>query len=345
MKKDKFGFGLVGCGLISTFHANAIQHSSRMELISVTDFIAEKAEKTAAQYGCKVESFDEMLKNPDIDIINVLTPNAQHFELVMKAAEAKKHVLVEKPPEMVLAKVDQMIQAKIDNKVKIGVVTQCRFRKAIEAVKSAIDESRFGKIVYASAYMKWYRSKDYYFLADWRHSKEQGAGVTIQQAFHYLDLLLYLTGDLKRVYATMTNLFHPEVKVEDTVQAFLEFKNGAVGSLEATTACYPGTDIRIEICGEDGLAVVKGEKIDEWKFKNELPVDDEIRKIGEQGLQTGATGPAALDFMEHENLFEDFLDAIINDREPRVSLEQGRRTLEAALNIYKSAEEDKWINI
>jgi UDP-N-acetyl-2-amino-2-deoxyglucuronate dehydrogenase len=345
MNKNKFGFGIVGCGLISAFHAKAIHHSQRMELVSVTDFIAEKANKTATEYECKVESFEEMLKNPEIDIINVLTPNAQHLELVLKAAEAKKHVLVEKPPEMVLEKVDQMIKAKNTHGVKIGVVLQCRFRKAIDAMKDAIDNSRFGKIVYASAYMKWFRSKDYYFLADWRHSKEQGAGVTIQQAFHYLDLLLYLTGDLKRINAKMTNLYHPEVKVEDTVQAFLEFTNGAVGSLEASTACYPGTDLRIEICGEDGLAVMKGEKIEEWKFKNELPIDEDIRKIGIQSTQTGATGPADLDFMEHENLFEDFIDAIINNREPRVSLEEGRRTLEAALNIYKSAEEEKWINV
>jgi predicted dehydrogenase len=345
MKNKNFGFGLVGCGLIADFHAKAIRHSNRMKLISVCDINKERAEKIASDYNSKIQSFEEMLVNPDIDIINVLTPNAQHYEFVIKACEAKKHVLIEKPPEMSLDKVDGMIEYRDKNNVKVGVVLQCRFRKAIEAIKSAIVHNRFGKILCSSAYMKWYRSQDYYYMDNWRHLKEQGAGVTIQQAFHYLDLLIYLTGDVSRVYSKMLNVAHPEVDLEDTVQSLLEFKNGAIGSLEATTACYPGIEIRIEISGENGLAVMKGEKIEEWKFKDELPIDSEIRKTGTQSSQTAATGAAAFSFMEHYYLIEDFIDAIINNRQPRVTLEDGRRTLEVALGSYKSDEVGKWVDL
>lgn len=345
MKNGKYGFGLVGCGLISVFHANAIQHSNRMELISVTDLDENRAKKVADEFGCKVVTFDEMLKDPAIDVVNVLTPNAFHSDFVIKAAEAKKHVIVEKPPEMVIEKVDKMIEAGKRNNVKIAVNLQCRFRKAIEAIKEAYDDGRFGKILYSSAYMKWFRATGYYKMDAWRSLKEQGAGVTIQQAFHYLDLIIYLTGGVDKVYAKMLNIAHPGVELEDTVQAFIEFKNGAVGSLEATTACYPGMDIRIEICGENGFAVMKGDRIDEWKFRDELPKDAEIRKIGDPTAQTASSGAAALSYIEHNYLFEDFIDAIIENRNPRVTLEEGKRTLEVALKLYESADKNQWLSI
>jgi UDP-N-acetyl-2-amino-2-deoxyglucuronate dehydrogenase len=345
MKNGKYGFGLVGCGLISVFHAKAVKHSKRMELISVTDLDANRAKKIADEFGCKVVTFEEMLSDPNIDIVNVLTPNAFHSDFVIKAAEAKKHVIVEKPPEMDLGKVDKMIQAGSINNVKIAVSLQCRFRKVVEAIKKAYDDGRFGKILYSSAYMKWFRATEYYKMDAWRSLKAQGAGVTIQQAFHYLDLIIHITGDVNKVYAKMINIAHPGVELEDTVQAFIEFKNGAVGSLEATTACYPGIDIRIEICGENGFAVMKGDRIDEWKFRDELPEDSEIRKIGDPNAQTASSGAAALSFIEHNYLFEDFIDAIINDRDPRVTLEEGKRTLEVALKLYESADKKQWVNI
>jgi UDP-N-acetyl-2-amino-2-deoxyglucuronate dehydrogenase len=341
----KYGFGLVGCGLISVFHAKAVQYSKRMELISVTDLDANRAKKIADEFGCKVVTFEEMLKDPDIDIINVLTPNAYHSDFVIRAAEAKKHVIVEKPPEMMLEKVDKMIAAGKNNNVKIAVSLQCRFRKAIEAIKKAYDDGRFGKILYSSAYMKWFRATEYYKMDAWRSLKEQGAGVTIQQAFHYLDLIIYITGDVNKVYAKMQNIAHPGVELEDTVQAFIEYKNGAVGSLEATTACYPGIDIRIEICGENGFAVMKGDRIEEWKFRDELSEDSDIRKIGDPSAQTASSGAAALSFIEHNYLFEDFIDSIIENRDPRVTLEEGKRTLEVALKLYESAEKKEWIKI
>ena len=261
MKNGKYGFGLVGCGLISVFHAKAIQHSERMELLSVADLDQSRAKKIADEFGCKVVTFEDMLKDEEVDVINVLTPNAYHSDFVIKAAEAKKHVIVEKPPEMILSKVDQMIEAGKSNNVKIAVSLQCRFRKAIEAIKKAYNDGRFGKILYSSAYMKWFRPAEYYKMDAWRSLKEQGAGVTIQQAFHYLDLIIHITGDVDRVYSKMLNIAHPGVELEDTVQSLIEFKNGAIGTLEATTACYPGIDIRIEICGENGFAVMKGDQI------------------------------------------------------------------------------------
>lgn len=343
MESKAFGFGLVGAGLVSQFHGKAIKDSKEMRLVSCYDLVTSRAEKFAAEYGCRVESFEDMLRNPEIDIINVLTPNAYHADFVIRAAEARKHVLVEKPPEMTLEKTDEMIEACRNNEVKFGVILQCRFRKAIEAIKGAIDEGRFGKLLHASAYMKWFRSEEYYFSDPWRKYKGEGAGVTIQHAFHYIDLLHHLIGNIESLYAKMSNIAHPKVDLEDTVIALFRFKNGAQGVLEASTAFYPGSDIRIEINGTDGLSVMKGDRIEEWKFRVEKPGDEDIRKIGGVVGTTGAGGAAALLHHEHRCLFEDFIDAVKNNRNPRVTGEEGRGTLATALAMYESAEKDGWV--
>jgi predicted dehydrogenase len=345
MESKTYGFGMVGTGLVSQFHGRAIKDSEVMRLVACYDAIDSKAEKFAAQYSCGVESFEDMLKNPEIDIIDVLTPNAYHADFVIRAAAAKKHVMVEKPPEMTLEKTDRMIETCRNNGVKFGVILQCRFRKAIEAMKNAIIEGRFGKLLHASAYMKWFRSEDYYFSDPWRKYRAEGAGVTIQHAFHYLDLLHHLMGGVERLYAKMSNKAHPKVDLEDTLIGIFKFRNGAQGVLEASTAFYPGSDVRVEINGSNGLAVMKGDRIEEWKFKDEKPGDEEIRRIGGSSGTTGAGGAAALLHFEHLGLFEDFVDAIRSNRNPRVTGEEGRRTLATALAMYESAEIDDWVDI
>jgi predicted dehydrogenase len=176
----------------------------------------------------------------------------------------------------------------------------------------------------------------------WRRS---GAGVTIQQAFHYIDLLQYLVGPVKRVRAHMTNLAHPAIPVEDTVLAFVTYQNGAQGVVEASTALWPGTDIRIEVNGENGTAIMVGERMDTWKFKDDRPEDDEIRHYGSAAVATGSTGAAALGFHDHQAVIEDMVRAIARGREPMITLSSVRPTLEWALAMYQSAKQDAAVNL
>ncbi|HHW10262.1 MAG TPA: Gfo/Idh/MocA family oxidoreductase [Firmicutes bacterium] len=335
---DKVRFGLIGCGLISDFHGKAINASRGGVLVAAADMRAERAEACVQKYGGRAMTIDELLASPDIDVINVCTPNAYHGEYVIKAAEAGKHVLVEKPPELTLEKVDAMIAACQKAGVKLGVVLNVRTRTAIQAIKKAIDEGRFGKILAADAYMKWYRSTEYYFMDDWRSSRAAGAGVIIQHAFHYFDLLQYLAGPVEKVMAKTLNLAHPQVQLEDTAAAFFTYKSGAFGLLQASTALYPGTDIRIEINGENGTAIMVGERIDTWKFKEERPEDAEIRKIGSAAQATAAGGAADFGVEEHTRIINDMIEAVREDREPFVSAASARHTLAIALAMYESAD-------
>ena len=332
------GFGLLGAGLIAPFHAKSIQAAAGCELIAVADLDVARAKKIANQFNCKAcGTLDEMLSDDRIDAINILTPNHLHCEATIAAAKAGKHVLVEKPPAMSLKETDAMIDACQSARVKLGIVLQCRVRKPIRAMRKAIDAGRFGTLIQADAYMKWYRTEEYYLSDDWRGSRKSGAGVTIQHAFHYIDLLQYLMGPARRVLGRMSNRAHPQVELEDTLNAIIDFENGAQGVVVASTAMFPGTDIRIEVSGTNGTAVMVGEHMETWQFRDEQSADQEIRNVGRESVSTAASGPADFDFADHQVIIEDLAAAIGEDRDPIVSAQSARQTLHIALAMYKSA--------
>jgi predicted dehydrogenase len=323
MSDARIGFGLLGAGLIAPFHARAIQASADCRLVAAADMDATRLGKLTEQFGCRgYASLEAMLADPEVQVVNVLTPNHLHHDAVVAAAKAGRHVLVEKPPAMSLAEVRGMIAAGRQAGVKIGVVLQCRTRKAVQAMRRALAEGRFGKLFHADAYMKWFRSTEYYRMDAWRMSRRSGAGVTIQ-------------------HTRMNNLAHPGIELEDTLLSFVDFQGGAQGVVQASTALWPGTDLRIELNGENGTAVMVGERIETWKFRDERPEDAEIRKIGSAAVQTGATGAADLGFADHQAVIEDMVCAIRTNSEPVITLASVLPTLEWALAMYQSAKEGR----
>lgn len=340
------GFGILGAGLIAPFHAKAVRDTKGGKLVAICDMAKERADKLAGEFQTKVYySLDDMLQDPEIDVVNVALPNHLHHDAVLKCAAAGKHVLTEKPPAMSLAETDSMIAACQKAGVKFGCTVQCRIRKSIQAMKQAIDRGRFGKIHHADTIMKWFRSTDYYKSDAWRMSRKSGAGVTVQQAFHYIDLLQYLVGPARQVQARMTNLAHPGIALEDTTLAFVDFACGAQGVVEASTALWPGTDVRIEINGENGTAIMAGEKMVTWKFRDEQPGDAEVRTYGSASQSTGATGAADLGHADHMVVVQDMVDAIKENREVVIPVSSVRPTLEIVLAMYASAARSQIVTL
>jgi predicted dehydrogenase len=229
--------------------------------------------------------------------------------------------------------------------VHLGAVLQCRVRKPIQLIREAIETGRFGRILQADAYMKFYRDQHYYHSDPWRSSRRSGAGVTIQHAFHYIDLLQYLVGPATRVAARMTNLAHRDVDLEDTLHAFVDFGCGASGVVVASTAMFPGTDIRIEINGENGTAIMIGEHIETWKFREEVPGDEVVRAMNRDTHQTAASGPAAFGFADHQVVIERMAEAVLTGTHPAITVEEVRPTLEMALAMYQSAAHGGWVSL
>ncbi|MFB3827249.1 MAG: Gfo/Idh/MocA family protein [Bryobacteraceae bacterium] len=342
----KVGFGLLGTGLIAPFHARAIQSSEKCRLVAAADSNPARLAEFTARYGCRgYATAEELIADPEVQVVNVLTPNHLHVEAVTAAAAAGRHVLVEKPPAMSMAEVRAMMAAGEAGGVKIGVVLQCRTRKAVQAIRQAVASGRFGRLYHADAYMKWFRSADYYRMDAWRASRRSGAGVTVQQAFHYIDLLQYLAGPVRRVQARMNNLAHPGVELEDTLLAFVDYAGGAQGVVQASTALWPGTDIRIEINGENGTAIMCGERMDTWKFRDERPEDAEIRQYGSAAAATGATGAADLGHQDHQAVIEDMVRAMESGGEPMIPLGSTLPALEWALAMYQSAKEGRAVEL
>jgi UDP-N-acetyl-2-amino-2-deoxyglucuronate dehydrogenase len=340
------GFGIVGAGLVAPFHLHAINDARGGDAIGIFDIAGGKAAQVAEKFGIKVfSSLQEMLDNEHVHVVCVATPNHLHRNAVIQAATAGKHVLTEKPPAMSLKETDEMIDFCKNANVKFGCFVQCRVRKAIQAMKSAVDSGRFGKLLHADAYMKWFRPQEYYSSEGWRGQRKCGSGVTVAQGFHYIDLLQYLVGHANTVDATMTNIGHPGINLEDEVLAQIEYRCGAKGIVQLSTALWPGTDVRIELHGTNGSAVMIGERIQTWQFRDERPEDEQIRTIGNSSQATGAGGAADFGHRDHMVVVQDMIDCITSGGDVVIPVASVRPTLEIVLAMYESAKHKRPVTL
>lgn len=343
------GFGIVGCGMIAGFHAKAINEIEGAHLVACQSRRLEAAEGFAADHGGKAYAeLSDMLADPSIDVITVCTPSGAHLDPAVAAAKAKKHVIVEKPLEVTTERCDKIIEACQQNEVTLSTIFPSRFHDSSILLKNAVDEGRFGTLTLGDAYVKWFRTQEYYDSGQWRGTWElDGGGALMNQAIHSVDLLLWLMGDVAEVSAQAATLAHERIEVEDVVTASLKFKNGALGVIEATTAAFPGMLKKIEIHGNQGSAVIEEEDIKTWQFAQEKPDDQAIIEKYASMTETGggAADPAAIGHAAHAKQFADVVNAINNKSALKIDGAEGRRSVEVILAIYEAAKTGKRVSI
>ena len=336
------GFGIIGCGMISNFHSKALADIRGAKLSACFDVFPGAAERLAKATGCRAyNDLDAMLADPEVDIVTICTPSGAHLEPAVAAAKAGKHVIVEKPLEVTLRRCDQIIDACRRAGVVLATIFPSRFHESAQLIKKAIDSGRFGRLTIGDAYVKWFRTQEYYDSGDWRGTwKLDGGGALMNQAIHSVDLLAWLMGSVEEISARTATLAHQRIEVEDVAMATLRFGNGALGVIEATTAAYPGSLKRIEIHGSDGSAVLEEENITVWEFVRRRRSDVALleRMRGKTTTGGGAADPAAIGHHGHALLFKDVLTAIKKGTQPLVDGTEGRRSVEIILAIYKAAE-------
>lgn len=336
------GIGIVGCGMIANFHARAIKDAKGVHLVGCADRRTELAAKFGEEQNCRgFESVEAMLAAPEIDIVSICTPSGAHMDPAVAAAAAGKHVIVEKPLEITTERCDQIIDACEKNGVRLVVTFQSRFHESSKLMKEAVDAGRFGTVTMGDAYVKWFRSQEYYDSGAWRGTwKLDGGGALMNQAIHSVDLLLWFMGPVEEISAMMGTMTHERIEVEDVVVANLKFKSGALGVIEATTTAYPGALKRIEISGNEGSAVLEEEDIKQWEFANETAEDEAIRKrmAGKTETGGGAADPSAISHHGHTMLFEEAVAAINENRPSVLDGHEGRRSVEVICAIYESAK-------
>lgn len=337
-----FGFGIVGCGMISRFHARAIADVRDARLIGCYNRTPDKARQLAEQTGSEwFERLDDLLSDSRIDVVIVATPSGAHMEPAVAAAEAGKHVIVEKPLEITLRRCDQIIQACHKHNVVCSTIFPSRFHESARLMKKAVDGGRFGRLTLGDAYVKWYRPQSYYDSGAWRGTWElDGGGALMNQAIHSVDLLAWLMGPVAEVTAHCATLAHERIEVEDVVVATLRFASGALGVMEATTAAYPGYLKRIELHGSEGSAVLEEEDLKVWDFARLRKSDQALRQRMQGRTQTGggASDPAAIGHHGHAAQLRDVLQAIKKGTPPLIDGPEGRRSVEIILAVYQSAQ-------
>lgn len=343
------GFGIIGCGMIAGFHAKAIADIPGAKLVGCQNRRIESAERLANEWGAVAyEDLDEMLANPKIDVVTICTPSGAHMEPAIAAAKAGKHLIVEKPLEITLKRCDKIIAACEENDVVVSTIFPSRFHKASQLVKKAIDKGRFGTLTLGDAYVKWFRTQEYYDSGQWRGTWAlDGGGALMNQAIHSVDLLTWLMGPITEIRAVTATLAHKRIEVEDVAIASLRFANGALGTIEATTAAFPGMLKKIEIHGSEGSAVIEEEDIKVWDFSKQTAADKKIIKEFESVTETGggAADPTAIGHQAHTKQFKDVLKAIKTGGPMMVDGPEGRRSVEVILGVYKAAETGKTVTL
>lgn len=344
-----FGFGIVGCGMIANFHARAIADIRNAKLVGCYDAIPAAAEKFAAAQEIQAyRKLDDLLANPEVQVVTICTPSGAHMDPAVAAAKAGKHVLVEKPLEITLKKCDRIIDACEKAGVRCGTIMPSRFSPANIALKDALSEGRFGKLTLGDTYVKWWRSQEYYDQGGWRGTWAlDGGGAYMNQAIHNVDLLYWFMGDVAEVTGITATLAHKRIEVEDVGSAVIRFKNGALGTIEASTSAYPGLLKRTEIHGTEGSVIVEQDDIILWEFAKKHPKDRAIHeKFGKGSATTGgASDPKAISHVGHMLQFKDFLRAVQEGKKPLVDGYEGRKSVEIILAIYQSSWTGKRVSL
>jgi predicted dehydrogenase len=337
MSERTYGFGILGAGTIAPTHCKAIQAIPNARLVSVCDIDEGKARALALRFGIRHCCADPraLLEREDVDVVNIVTWSGNHAELGIQAARAGKHVICTKPIDVTLEQIDRLIQTCRAHGVKLGVTYQFRGYDSYRQVKAAIDAGRLGRLFLGNAFLKWYRSQEYYDSAEWRGTWNlDGGGALMNQGIHYVDLLQWLMGPVRSLSGFIATQNH-RIEVEDCATAAIRFESGALGCLQAATCIHGGLPARIEIHGERGNVVIEDDRIRLWNVVGEAPVAED----GDTNTGSAASPGSGLDdaVAAHTDQIRDLLAAIEEDRDPAIGGEEARKAVELILAIYRSA--------
>ena len=341
---ERLRFGIVGCGVIAATHAAAIASLPDAQLVAVADIVPECAQRLADQYRANAyASLPAMLENETLDVVNVCTPSGLHGEHACQIMRSGRHVIIEKPMEITLSAIDEMLQVQKEMGVKLAVISQHRFDPAAQEVYQLVQESAFGRLVLGNVLVPWWRSQAYYDSGAWRGTWSlDGGGVLMNQAIHNIDLLQWLMGPVKSLYAYTDTLAH-RIETEDVAVAVLRFTNGALGTIVATTGAYPGIATRLELCGDKGSAVIEDDTLAYLHLAR-----NDTEAVGAYGVNapsstlakpasSAASNPAALSGTSHRLQIADMIRAIREDDTPLVDGHAARLPVAIILGIYESA--------
>ena len=345
---DRVGLAVVGStGIIGRVHIDAISQLDSCALVGITARRQEPLRVQARELGTiAYPTLDDALADDRVDAVVIATPHPSHAEITTRAAEAGKHVLTEKPMGVTPSEADAMIGACRDAGVKLGVLFNQRFRPEAVMMREIIDGGAIGKVYRTSMTSVMIRSQDYYDRLDWRGTwKDEGGGALLNQGIHAIDLLQWLGGMPRSVFGVVSTLRH-RIEVEDFSTALLQYDGGGQGTLHCSTSQAPNHQ-RLEIWGESGGIVM-----DDWNVtlhRLEIPVQEFIDEDRSEVFMSpgvrSETFEAGPESRTHAPAIDDFARAIMEDREPAITGEDGLRSQEIVAAVTLSGHRGKAVGI
>lgn len=332
---------LVGCGRISRNHFEAIAKIDGLQLVSVADSDAARAQAAGTEFGVPAfASLEDMLKAVPSHLVAVCTPSGLHPQHGIVAAKAGRHVLTEKPMAISLEAADDLVRACDAAGVHLFVVKQNRLNPPVQLLKRAIDKGRFGRIHMANTTVRWTRPQEYYDAEPWRGTWEFDGGAIMNQASHYVDLMQWLVGPVESVMAKTATQAR-RIEAEDSGVAVLKFRSGALGVIEVSVLTYPrNLEGSITILGEKGSVKIGGtavNRVEHWQFET---YDDDDKLI-----EAASTNPPTVYGFGHEAYYRNLLPVLHSVARPDTDGRAGRKSLELILGIYESAKTGREVPI
>jgi UDP-N-acetyl-2-amino-2-deoxyglucuronate dehydrogenase len=333
--------GIIGTGAIAWKHAEAYRRVG-YEIVACTNRSPAPGIKFARDTWAEfVPTTEELCRHPRVEFVDLCTLPDFRLQAVEFCADAKKHILVQKPMATNLETASGMIKVANNAGIQLGVVSQHRFDDSMLFLADALGKGRLGKLLQADAYVKWYRSPEYYARPGKGTWSVEGGGALITQAIHQADLLLHLAGAVNEVFAYWQRGAMHSIESEDVINVVLRYSSGATGVIQASTAVWPGYSERLEFHGTNGTAIVTGDRLTSWDVRND---DGEPPPLAEKSA-SGASDPMAISTLPFERQFLDFGEACRTGRAPHVSWQEGWRALQLVTAIYQSASEGRPVAI
>ena len=326
--------GFTGGGNITQTHIRAAA-AAGLKIAAVFGANSDKVSALAERHGARAYTdLDRFLSHRPMEMVVVGSPSAVHADEGIAAANRRLHVLTEKPIDVTTERADALIEAARRAGVKLGVIFQDRLKPDILRLKNWIDSGILGRPILVEAAVKWYRPPEYYSSSKWRGTLAfDGGGALINQGIHTVDLLIYLLGEITRVQSVTKTSLH-RIESEDTCVATLEFANGAIGVLHATTAAYPGYPRRVEITGTEGTVCVEQDRITKADLRNSAGYNDQAEAADQNA---SSNSPVVSDIRGHQRIIEDFVQSINTKRSAVCDGEEGRKSLAVVEAIYRAA--------
>jgi UDP-N-acetyl-2-amino-2-deoxyglucuronate dehydrogenase len=370
MRYSEFRIAIVGCGTIAPTHMDAIASLSAIgvRVVACSDSVMERSRAFADKYDIATLTWDELLAAQEVDAVSICTPSGVHGLLGAACLRAGKHVIIEKPLDISLAACDDLIAAQQASGKTLTCICQHRYDPATMAARTALGRGDLGEIILAEARVTWYRTQDYYDSGNWRGTWAlDGGGCLMNQGVHTVDLLLWLCGRVTSVYAQCRTAGHERIEVEDAVTATVAFANGAIGTIIASTAAYPGFPVRLAVHGTRGSAVLEGDAmqtlavIGQETMTCDMPAEYALeiatggtrsvgkpkhtpRSVQPRDAAVGAAVPPAWGD-SHAAQIREFVHCCRTGDPPIVDGPQGRAAVELVLAVYKSAATGRVITL